>query len=113
MPQDALTCDVVFRLENQADVGLRRYPLTGTLTIGNSGRITLSITAASCTPNGQPAASFAVYDVTTGQRIVVAAPNGAGFYGQAAVDPDVFDLLIVPVDAQGNEDHAQAVSLQR
>ena len=69
--------------------------------------------AASCTPNGQPAAAFALYDVTTGQRIATAAAGAAGFHGEGSAAPGVYDLLIVPVDAYGAEDRTQAVSIQR
>lgn len=113
VPVSALTRDVVFHLEKHPDASLQRYPLSGTLTIGTSGRITLSVTAASCMPNGQPAASFLVYDVTTGQRILAAMRGPEGFAGQGSAGVEVCDLLIVPVDAQGVEDRSQAVSVQR
>lgn len=113
VPVDALTTDVVFHLENHPDTAMQRYPLAGTLTIEPSGGITLSVTASSCTPGGQAAAAFALYDVTTGQRIVTALPDVSGFYGQGIADADVYDLLIVPLDAQGREDLSQAVSVQR
>jgi len=112
VPRSALTSDVVFHLENHPDVGFR-YPLRGTLTIAGSGRVTLSITASACTANGQAAAAFVLYDVTTGQRILTTSANAAGFSGQGSADAGVYDLLIVPVDAQGREDHTQAVSVQR
>ena len=113
VPKSALTSDVVFHLENHPDASLQRYPLRGTLTITNSGRITLSITTAACTANGQQAASFALYDVTTGRKIVTASQSAAGFYGQGSADSSVYDLLIVPIDVQGNEDRTQAISIQR
>ena len=113
VPRSALTSDVVFRLENHPDATLQQYPLRGTLTITGTGDVTLSITGAASMPNGRSAASFVLYDVTTGQRIASATQTASGFYGRGTADPDVFDLLIVPVDAQGNEDRAQAISLQR
>ncbi len=113
VPKNALTSDVVFHLENHPDVSQQRYPLRGTLTITSSGKITLSVTAASSTANGQAAASFVLYDAATGQKIVTASPNASGFYGQGSADAGVYDLLIVPVDAQGSEDRTQAISIQR
>lgn len=113
VPRSALTSDVVFHLENHPDAALQNYPLQGTLTIAQSGRVTLVITAAASMPNGREAASFALYDVTTGQKLAVVSRNAAGFRGQGNADPDVYDLLIVPVDAQGVEDRSQAISIQR
>lgn len=111
VPADALTTDVVFRLENHPDATMQRYPLTGTLTIDASGGMALLVTSATCTPGGQEAAAFVLYDVTTGQRILTARPAAAGFYGQGV--SEAYDLLIVPADAQSNEDLTQAVSIQR
>lgn len=113
VPRSALTTDKVFHLENHPDASGLRTPLRGTLTIAASGRVTLSVTAATCTPNGQPAAAFALYDATTGRRIATAAAGAAGFHGEGSADSGIYDLLIVPVDAHGAEDRTQAVSVQR
>ena len=48
-----------------------------------------------------------------GRKIVTASQTAAGFYGQGSADSSVYDLLIVPIDAQGNEDRTQAISIQR
>lgn len=113
VPADALTRDVVFRLEDHPDATLQRHPLQGTLTITGSGRVTLAVTAAACTPNGREVASFALYDMTTGRKIVMASASASGFYGQGEADAAVYDLLIVPVDATGKEDRSQALSIRR
>ena len=113
VPADALTTDVVFHLEEHPDASLQRYPLAGTLTISASGRVTLVITAAACTANGQPPAAFALWAVAAGQRIALAVPSPEGFTGQGTAGAGAYDLLIVPVDAQGGEDRMQAVSIQR
>lgn len=39
--------------------------------------------------------------------------NESGFHGQGSADIGVYDLLIVPLVAQGNEDRTQAISSQR
>ena len=113
VPRSALTTDAVFHLENHPDQSLQQYPLRGTLTIASSGKVTLAITSADVRPNGQDAAVFMLYDVTTGQKLAAATRSADGFYGQGTADPDVYDLLIVPVDAQGYEDRTQAISIQR
>lgn len=114
VPKALLTTNRVFQLENYPNAAMTAWPLRGTLTLNASGGVTLAITTSATMPNGQAAASFALYDATTGQLLATANRTVSGGYsGQGRAGAEAYDFLIVPVDAQGNEDRTQAISIQR
>lgn len=114
VPVNALSSDYTFYLENHPDVTGQRNPLRGVLSVSGKGQVTLTVTGANCTANGQPVQAFALYSLADGQKILTANRNVSGtFPGTATFCGDGRGFLLVPVDAQGREDRTRAISLQR
>ncbi len=114
VPRNQLSTNHTFTLDNYADASRNTYPLRGTLEITSNGSVSLSISSASSTPNGQAVASFALYNQATGQLLATAARSASGtFSAQSYQGGSASAFLIVPVDAQGNEDRSQVVLIQR
>ncbi|MBE5768454.1 MAG: hypothetical protein E7333_02555 [Clostridiales bacterium] len=112
VPADSLTTDRVFHLEDHAESTFQHYPLTGTLKVSGSGMVTLSIDSYTPKQGGHAAVSFAVYDEISGAVLMRTSAGGRFWTVQGMLPQGTTALLIVPVDANGQEDRGCAVSIQ-
>lgn len=114
VPKKQLSTNYTFALENYADTTLNNYPLRGTLVLNANGSVSLSITAASSTPNGQTVAGFAVYDQQLSLLLMTAYRNNQGGFTAQCSQSSIADIYeIVPFDETGKEDRTQSLVIKR